>query len=117
MPIPRFTRAQLESVVEDDQGAVALDFRPQRPMRFTAGQHALWHIPGGAVRPFTIASAPEEELVTLGTDLASVSGSPSFVGDTTRILREQGIDPSAIRRDRFWGAQTAMPEQPAPVPA
>lgn len=228
MPVPRIARLQFESVVADAEGAVAIDFRPDRPLAFTAGQHALWQIPGGGVRPFTIASAPEEELVTLGTDLASgtrlkralgslapgdpvrllgplssftlettasalvmlaqgvgvtpfrsmlrhlamtqdrtettlvhvgarhafradtedvvghgsypesrgafagevkeaveanrgatflVSGSPSFVADTTRALREQAVDASAIRRDRFWGAHTATPEQLALVSA
>lgn len=64
---------QFDSVTPDDQGGVAVDFRPLRPLEFTAGQHGLWVIPRGGIGPFTIASAPEDEVVTLGTGLASQS--------------------------------------------
>ena len=57
----------------DGHGGDAVHFTPDRPIRFTAGQHAFWRIPGGGIHPFTIASAPEEETVTLGTSLASHS--------------------------------------------
>ena len=59
----------------DDVGgdAVALWFRPRRPLRYRAGQHGLWVVPGGGLAPFTLASAPEEELVALGTHLGSQS--------------------------------------------
>ena len=57
----------------DGHGGHAVHFTPDRPIRFTAGQHALWRIPGAGIHPFTIASAPEEEIVTLGTGLASQS--------------------------------------------
>jgi ferredoxin-NADP reductase len=67
----RVTRLQLDSITPDGQGAVALDFRPRRRLCFTAGQHGLWIVPGGGAAPFTVASAPGEELVTLGTSVAS----------------------------------------------
>jgi ferredoxin-NADP reductase len=54
-------------------GAVALDFQPVRPIRFRAGQHGLWAVPRGGVTPFTMASAPEEDVVTLATSLTSGS--------------------------------------------
>lgn len=59
----------------DDVGgdAVALWFRADRPVRFGAGQHGLWTVPHGGVAPFTVASAPEEDLVALGTRLRSQS--------------------------------------------
>ena len=59
----------------DDVGgdAVALWFRPRRPLHFRAGQHGLWVVPGGGLAPFTLASAPEEECVALGTRLGSQS--------------------------------------------
>ena len=59
----------------DDVGgdAVALWFRPQRPLGFRAGQHGLWAVPHGGLAPFTVASAPEEDLVALGTRLRSQS--------------------------------------------
>jgi hypothetical protein len=46
-----------------------------------------------------------------------VSGSPAFVGDTTRALRAQAVEASAIRRDRFWGARTETSERDALVAA
>jgi ferredoxin-NADP reductase len=57
----------------DAHGGHAVHFTPDRPIRFTAGQHAFWRIPGGGIHPFTIASAPEEQTITLGTSLASQS--------------------------------------------
>jgi glycine betaine catabolism B len=67
----RVTRLLLDSIARDGRGALALNFRPRRRLRFTAGQHDLWIVPGGGVAPFTVASAPEEELVTLGTSVTS----------------------------------------------
>jgi glycine betaine catabolism B len=49
-------------------GAVALRFTARRPLRYVAGQHALWLVPGGGAAPFTIASAPGEEHVVLATN-------------------------------------------------
>jgi len=49
-------------------------FRPRRPLKHIAGQHGLFLIPGvfGA-RPFSLASAPEEPLVMVGTHIGSNS--------------------------------------------
>lgn len=57
----------------DDQGTAALHFWPRRPLDYRAGQHGLWFVPRGGVKPFTVASAPGEKLVTLGTSLNSQS--------------------------------------------
>jgi ferredoxin-NADP reductase len=54
-------------------GAVALRFRARRPVGHRAGQHAFWHIPGGGIAPFTIASAPEESHVVLATNAGAHS--------------------------------------------
>lgn len=75
-------------------GAVRVDFQTLtdgRPVRFRAGQHGLWQIPGGGVHPFTIASAPEEHVVTLGTSLSSASRLKQAIGsladgDRVRLL-------------------------------
>ncbi|MBC8092833.1 MAG: FAD-dependent oxidoreductase [Pseudonocardia sp.] len=69
----RIDRLEFVSREDVDGGAVALHFRPRRPLDFRAGQHGLWHVPRGGITPFTIASAPEEELVTLATSLESGS--------------------------------------------
>jgi ferredoxin-NADP reductase len=57
----------------DPSGAVAVQFSAFRSLRFAAGQHGLWLVPGGGAKPYTIASAPEEDVVTLTTDLSSGS--------------------------------------------
>lgn len=69
----RMTRLEFVSREDVDAGAVALHFRPHRPPGFRAGQHGLWAVPRGGIKPFTVASAPGEELVTLATSLESRS--------------------------------------------
>ena len=64
---------QFTSMEADDSGSVAVHFRAQRPLSFKAGQFGLWIVPGGGLKPFTVASAPEEEVITLGTSLGSQS--------------------------------------------
>ena len=68
-----FRSLEFVSVDEAEAGAVALHFRPRRPLHYKAGQHGVWLVPGGGGGPFTVASAPEEEVVTLGTRLGSGS--------------------------------------------
>ena len=87
----------------DGHGGDAVHFRPDRPIRFTAGQHAFWRIPEGGIHPFTIASAPEEEIVTLGTSLASQSPLKRAIaalaeGDRVRLvgpLADFTLDPTS----------------------
>lgn len=91
----RLTTMRLHSLDIDAHGTAAAHFRPPRPLRYRAGQHGLWHIPGGGVHPFTVASAPEEELVTLGTGLGSGSRLKRAirglsVGDPVRLLGPVG---------------------------
>ena len=82
---------QFVSVEVDDQGTAAFHFRPRRPLGYRAGQHGLWFVPRGGVKPFTVASAPEEEFVTLGTSLDSQSRfkralAALTVGATVRLI-------------------------------
>jgi ferredoxin-NADP reductase len=74
----------------DSSGASLLSFRPHRPFAYRAGQFGLW-IVHGAVRPFTIASAPSEEFIQLGTRLHRKSRikralSSLHAGDTVRLV-------------------------------
>jgi ferredoxin-NADP reductase len=55
-----------------ESGVSVLSFRPGKPLRYTAGQYGLW-LRGTTARPFTIASAPEDEFVQLATRLGSES--------------------------------------------
>lgn len=73
MILPRFTRLHFETATPDIEGVVALNFHPSKPLDLRAGQHGLWYFPGGGLGPFTVASAPEEDIVTIGTSLASKS--------------------------------------------
>jgi hypothetical protein len=50
----RVTRLLLDSITPDGHGALALNSRPRRRLRFTAGEHGLWIVPGGGAAPFTV---------------------------------------------------------------
>ncbi|GAA4383777.1 ferredoxin--NADP reductase [Agromyces bauzanensis] len=72
MPLT-IARLEFRSRSDDDQGATTFHFQPTKPFGFSAGQHGLWYVPNGGIRPFTIASAPEDATIALGTTLASGS--------------------------------------------
>jgi ferredoxin-NADP reductase len=69
----------------------SLAFRPEPPFRARAGQHGLLRIPGASIKAFSLASAPEEATVLIGTSLASES---SF---KTRLAALQPDDPATLR--------------------
>lgn len=78
----------------DDAGASLLSFRPQREFAYRAGQFGLW-IVGASARPFTIASAPRDGLIDLGTRLHAGSRikralSALRPGGTVRLLGPLG---------------------------
>lgn len=132
--MPRIlARLELMARRDDDQGTISFRFRPDKPLKFTAGQHGLWYIPRGGIKPFSIASAPEDEEVVLGTTLTSGSrvkralalltpGSPvyltgplsTFVVDpaaTELVLLAQGIAVTPFRSIlRHQALQTRKPE-------
>jgi glycine betaine catabolism B len=101
MPLT-IARLEFVSKTDDDQGATTFHFRPTKPVRFNAGQHGLWYVPAGGIRPFTIASAPEEDEVALGTTLGSGSRIKRALaaltrGSTVRLfgpLSQFTIDPA-----------------------
>ena len=71
-----FRRSKLEFVEKkhEKDDVCTYSFRPQRPIRQIAGQHGLFMIPGAiAIRPFSLASAPEEQLIKIGTHIGSQS--------------------------------------------
>jgi glycine betaine catabolism B len=57
----------------EDGDAWSLRFQPSTPLTWRAGQHILLRLPGMAVKPFTVASAPQEGSVIVGTSLRSQS--------------------------------------------
>jgi len=71
-----FTRTDLTFVESGDQdgGVTTFAFHPRRPLPHTAGQHGLLTVPGAGTKAFSLASAPEEPQVLIGTHLRS--GSP-----------------------------------------
>jgi ferredoxin-NADP reductase len=54
-------------------GVSSLSFRPASPVGARAGQHGFLRLGVTAVKPFSLASAPEEDMVLIGTSLASAS--------------------------------------------
>ncbi|WP_137845386.1 FAD-dependent oxidoreductase [Microbacterium sp. 2FI] len=68
----RFATLTYLDTCADNSGASLLSFRPRDSIRRSTGQFGVWFV-GGAVRPFTIASAPDDELLQLGTRLHSGS--------------------------------------------
>jgi glycine betaine catabolism B len=90
MPLT-IARLEFVSKSDDDQGATTFHFQPTKPVSFSAGQHGFWYVPNGGIRPFTIASAPEEDEIALGTTLASGSRIKRALvaltrGSTVRLL-------------------------------
>jgi glycine betaine catabolism B len=71
--LPRITSMTFTASNPEAGDATSLTFRPTRPIRFRAGQHGLLIVPKGGFKPFSIASAPSQELITIGTRLSSGS--------------------------------------------
>ncbi|MGY3519936.1 ferredoxin--NADP reductase [Micromonospora sp. PTRAS2] len=57
----------------EDDGVAVFAFTPSRPFRHIAGQHGLFAVKGGGAKPFSLASAPEDDQVVLATRLESGS--------------------------------------------
>jgi ferredoxin-NADP reductase len=55
-------------------GVWSFAFLPDRPLHARAGQHGILQLGAAAMKPFSLASAPEDELVLIGTSIASGSG-------------------------------------------
>jgi ferredoxin-NADP reductase len=51
----------------------AFAFKAAKPFRHVAGQHGLFFVPGAGMKAFSIASAPDDGEVLIGTKLASGS--------------------------------------------
>jgi ferredoxin-NADP reductase len=63
----------LSSTRTEDGGVTSFSFTPARPFTFRAGQHGLLFVPKGGFKPFSIASSPQDGMVTIGTRLSSES--------------------------------------------
>ena len=57
----------------EDGDVWSFRFHTNAPLRWRAGQHGLLRLSGLAVKPFTLASAPEEDSILIGTSLRSNS--------------------------------------------
>jgi glycine betaine catabolism B len=55
-------------------GVSSFSFAPEQPFEARAGQHGVLYLGGMVRRPFSLASAPEEDCVLIGTSVQS--GSP-----------------------------------------
>ena len=54
-------------------GVSSFAFAPGQPLAAKAGQHGILQLGGTAMKPFSLASAPEEDSVLIGTSLRSGS--------------------------------------------
>jgi ferredoxin-NADP reductase len=70
--MPALTTLSHVGTTTGESGISLLSFRPLKPFHHTAGQYGLW-LRGTTARPFTIASAPEDEYVQLATRFESGS--------------------------------------------
>jgi ferredoxin-NADP reductase len=57
----------------EDGDVWSFRFHTNAPLTWRAGQHGLLRLSGLAVKPFTLASAPEEDSILIGTSLRSNS--------------------------------------------
>jgi ferredoxin-NADP reductase len=71
--IPLLATMTLSSTRSEEGGVTSFAFVPNRPIPFRAGQHGLLVVPQGGFKPFSIASSPQDEMVALGTRMASGS--------------------------------------------
>jgi len=58
---------------DEDGDVTSFSFRPTRTLRHVAGQHGFLMVKGAGMKPFSLASAPEDDEVLIGTKLASGS--------------------------------------------
>jgi ferredoxin-NADP reductase len=66
-------RLIFEELQDVGGGVSSFAFRPERPVSARAGQHGFLRLSTTAVKPFSLASAPEEGRVMIGTSLTSES--------------------------------------------
>jgi len=58
---------------DEEGGVTAFTFRPSKPLKHVAGQHGFFFVPGAGMKPFSIASAPEDDDIVIATKLQSGS--------------------------------------------
>lgn len=73
MGILNTTRLQFVARHEEEGGVHSFAFKPLGTMEHTAGQHGLLTLPGVGTKPLSIASAPEDDEVVIGTRVQSGS--------------------------------------------
>lgn len=71
--MPTMTTLNLLTRHVSEDGNAVVHLRPRRPLTFRAGQHGLLLVPGGGVRPLSIASPPEDDVLTFSTSVSSGS--------------------------------------------
>jgi len=65
---------KLKEHVVEDSGVHSFIFSPEKPITWKAGQHSIFTLPGHKVtgkewRAFSIASAPHEKVIRIGTNI------------------------------------------------
>ena len=73
MGVLRPIKARYVDRHEEPGGVTVFAFRPDRPLGHAAGQHGFVVLPGAGMKPFSIASAPEDGDLVIATKLGSGS--------------------------------------------
>jgi hypothetical protein len=81
-------------------GVCSFAFRPEGPVGARAGQHGILGLSGTAMKPFSLATAPGEDRVLIGTSLASASAFKRRMA-AADLLRHSGVAGRQIRRDKY----------------
>jgi hypothetical protein len=86
-------------------GVSSFAFTPEQPFEARAGQHGILQLGGTARKPFSLASAPEERKVLIGTSLQSGSSFKSVWPHCSPATRSPSAgrpasSPSTRRRRR-----------------
>ena len=73
MSIFSTTELEFAELRQEEGGVHSFVFTPLARLPYAAGQHGLLTLPGGGTKPFSLASAPEDAEVVIGTRLQSNS--------------------------------------------
>lgn len=96
MTFPRLNTLTLTATrIEHGTKTMTLAFERPSAMRYAAGQHGLWQIPGAGIHPYTFASPPDADQVELTTVMRESSPTKQTMrdlrpGSRVRVLAPLG---------------------------
>jgi ferredoxin-NAD(P)+ reductase (naphthalene dioxygenase ferredoxin-specific) len=82
---PQILKCRVESVLVLNAAAVALRLKPNRPLRFSAGQFARMDFGAGRVRPYSMANAEGDEVLEFHLRRVPDGVVSGFVAEQLRV--------------------------------